>query len=106
MLSAGTEARAIDGLPGYTVGEMRHLARSQRVSRLEDVILRRTLIALEGRCSLSALRAIAGAIGPELGWDLARQDQEVRDTLDLLARRHGVKIPQDQTLPQAPAVTP
>jgi len=89
---ATTGAAAICDLPTYTVGEMVHIAQHQRIGRLADVVLRRTLIAIEGRCTEAALRMIATIIGGELGWDAHRQAQEVAGTLKLLRQRHGVQI--------------
>jgi glycerol-3-phosphate dehydrogenase len=82
----------ITDLPSYTVGEMRYIARHQRVGRLADVVLRRTLIAIEGRCTEGALRMIAKVIGDELGWDAPRIAHEVADTVQVLRQRHGVEV--------------
>ncbi|HEY9096410.1 MAG TPA: glycerol-3-phosphate dehydrogenase/oxidase [Hydrogenophaga sp.] len=86
-------ATPVADLPDYFVGEMRHLARQQRICHLADVVLRRTLLAIEGRCTAAALHAMAAVIGEELGWDATRQATEVTDTLGLLLRCHGVRVP-------------
>lgn len=86
-------ATSITDLPDYFSGEMRYLAQQQRICHLADVVLRRTLLAIEGRCTQPALRMMACVIGEELGWDAARQAQEVADTLGLLWQRHGVRVP-------------
>ncbi len=96
-LVVASAAAPLPGLAGYTVGEIRHIARHQRVGRLADVVLRRTLIALEGRCTVAALRSLAEVVGEELSWDPARQAQEVADTLALLRQRHGVALEPDVT---------
>ena len=92
-LVAEDGATPITDLPDYFVGEMRHLARQQRICHLADVVLRRTLLAIEGRCTQPALQAMAAVIGEELGWDAARQATEVTDAAGLLLRRHGVRLP-------------
>jgi glycerol-3-phosphate dehydrogenase len=86
-------ATPITDLPDYFSGEMRYLAQQQRICHLADVVLRRTLLAIEGRCTRPALRMMAAVIGEELGWDGARQAQEVVDTMGLLLKRHGVSVP-------------
>ena len=102
---ATSSTAPLAGLPGYTAGEMRYIARHQRVSRLTDVVLRRTLVAIEGRCSDAVLLAIAGAIAPELGWDAARTEREVADTLHLLRERHGVELGPCQPDPRPAGVS-
>ena len=89
---AATSAAPLDGLPTHTEGEIAHIARHERVTHLSDVVLRRTLIAFEGRCSERALRALSNVLGVELGWDGARCEQEAADAAALLSHRHGAKV--------------
>ena len=96
-------AASIADLPDYTVGELRYLARCQRVSRLDDIVLRRTLLAIEGRCTPASLRAIAATIAPVLGWDAVRESEEVERTLALLRRRRGVRMSASDTARIEPA---
>lgn len=79
-------------LPDYTAGEIAHIARHERVTRLADVLLRRTLIAFQGRCTARILFAIAEVVGTELGWDAKRRAREVDETALQLARWHGARI--------------
>ncbi|MFW5329669.1 glycerol-3-phosphate dehydrogenase/oxidase [Hydrogenophaga sp. ZJX-1] len=92
-LVAEDGATPITDLPDYFSGEMRYMAQQQRICHLADVVLRRTLLAIEGRCTQPALRMMAAVIGEELGWDGERQAQEVADTMGLLLQRHGVSVP-------------
>jgi len=94
-LVAEDGATPIADLPDYFSGEMRYLAQRQRICHLADVVLRRTLLAIEGRCTQPALRMMAAVIGEELGWDETRQAHEVVDTMRLLLQRHGVSLPCD-----------
>lgn len=63
--------------PGYSSGELRHLAATEDVRHLEDVLLRRTSIAFIGGATPEAAREVAEAIAPVLGWDDARVTAEV-----------------------------
>ncbi|MGK3953328.1 glycerol-3-phosphate dehydrogenase/oxidase [Microbacterium sp. I2] len=63
--------------PGYSSGELRHLAATEDVRHLEDVLLRRTSIAFTGGATPAAAREAAEAIAPVLGWDDARVTAEV-----------------------------
>ncbi|GAA1470088.1 glycerol-3-phosphate dehydrogenase/oxidase [Microbacterium thalassium] len=68
-------------LPDYSTGELRHLARTEDVVHLDDVLLRRTSIAFTGGATLEAAREIAEAIGTAVGWDAAAQAAEVARAL-------------------------
>ncbi|NLP83998.1 glycerol-3-phosphate dehydrogenase/oxidase [Microbacterium sp. CFH 90308] len=63
--------------PGYSSGELRHLAATEDVRHLEDMLLRRTSIAFTGGATPEAAREVAEAIAPVLGWDDARVTAEV-----------------------------
>lgn len=101
-----TSPAPIDGLPGYAVGELLYIAQQQRVVHLADVVLRRTLIAIEGRCTEPALRMMAAVLGGPLNWDGPRRASEVADTVRLLRQRHGVTIAADPRAAPLPAVAP
>jgi glycerol-3-phosphate dehydrogenase len=64
-------------LPAYSTGELRHLARTEQVVHLDDMLMRRTSIAFIGAATPEAAAEIAEAIAPVLGWDAARQAFEV-----------------------------
>jgi glycerol-3-phosphate dehydrogenase len=80
------------GHPGYTVLELRWLARSERVVHLADVVLRRTSMAFTGSVTAALLDELATLVGDELGWDAERRDAEVLATKTLLVERHGVAL--------------
>nr|WP_274637773.1 glycerol-3-phosphate dehydrogenase/oxidase [Microbacterium bovistercoris] len=61
----------------YSTGELRHLARTEAVHHLEDLLMRRTSIAFTGQASEDAAREVADAVAPVLGWDAAACDAEV-----------------------------
>ncbi|MCC2033342.1 glycerol-3-phosphate dehydrogenase/oxidase [Microbacterium allomyrinae] len=64
--------------PGYSSGELRHLAQSEDVVHLEDLLMRRTSIAFLGGASADAAAEIADAVAPVLGWDVTRTAAEVQ----------------------------
>ena len=68
--------------PGYSSGELRHLAATEDVRHLEDVLLRRTSIAFTGGATPEAAREAAEAIAPVLGWDDARVRAEVERAMN------------------------
>jgi len=55
-------------LPSYSRREVQYLAVQEKVEHVDDLLLRRTWIAMLGLINGSALVAIAGAMGEVLGW--------------------------------------
>jgi glycerol-3-phosphate dehydrogenase len=71
-------------LPDYSVGEIRRIAAEEYVQHLDDLVCRRSIIALLGRASEPALTELAEVAGEVLGWDADRQAAEVARALDEL----------------------
>ncbi len=69
-----------------------HLVRTEAVVHLDDLLLRRTPLALFGQLTPNRFAAVAELVARELGWDAARLGAEVSRTRDLLATRHGVQL--------------
>lgn len=74
----------------YLDGEIRWIIRNERVTRLSDIVLRRTLIPFEGAATPALLSAIADIAADELGWDKARSAEEIRAVTDHLRSRNRV----------------
>jgi glycerol-3-phosphate dehydrogenase len=89
VADGGRQALGRDGQ--YHEGEIRWIARNERVSRLADIVLRRTLLAFENAITPDTITGIATIAASELGWDLARRAEEVELTTALLTQRHRVK---------------
>ena len=89
----------VEGCPDYLTGEIRWICASERVTRLSDIALRRTLLPFENaltRAGLHSLSAIAGAV---LGWDEARRAAEVDATVRLLEARYNLFLAPSATTP-------
>jgi glycerol-3-phosphate dehydrogenase len=78
--------RALRTLPDYSTGELRHLARTEAVVHLDDVLLRRTSLAFVGAVTEESAAEVAEAIAPVLGWSVRRRQDEVERAL---ARVHA-----------------
>jgi glycerol-3-phosphate dehydrogenase len=70
----------LSSLPDHGREELLHLARTERVGTLSDLLLRRSAIAMSGRLTPEVAAEIAGLLAEELGWD----EGETRDALDRL----------------------
>lgn len=77
---------------GYSESEIREICRNERISRLEDIILRRTLLGIGGALTMQGLQEIAKIAGEELGWSDEYRQRELADSLTLLKTRHRMKI--------------
>jgi glycerol-3-phosphate dehydrogenase len=69
---------------------MIHLIRTEAVEHLDDLLLRRTTLAVSGRLSLDMVEATLALLAAERGWSAAKAVSERQLFLTLLAERHGV----------------
>ncbi|WP_347978384.1 glycerol-3-phosphate dehydrogenase/oxidase [Microbacterium sp. ProA8] len=81
-VAADPDDASLRFLPDYSSGELRHLAATEDVVHLADILLRRTSIAFIGAATEEALAEVADAIAPVLGWDADRAAIEVVRALD------------------------
>jgi glycerol-3-phosphate dehydrogenase len=88
-LSADTP---LDSLPGYSKRELLFLIQHEKVEHLDDLLLRRTMLAMLGRLSRDAVIECAMLMADALGWSLERRNAEAERTLRLLADRHRVRL--------------
>lgn len=72
----------LDHAPSYSSGEVRHLAATEDIAHLDDLLLRRTSIAFTGGATADAVAEMARAVAPVLGWDAERTAREVARGLE------------------------
>ncbi len=82
--------RPLTSAPGYCEVEVAYLARQERVTRLTDIALRRSLMAFEGLLSDATIARLAEIAGRELGWDAARRERETSHLRLDLSKRNGI----------------
>lgn len=92
FLSAGPD-QPLRSLPEYTRREIQFLASHESIVRLDDLILRRTIMALLGQLSLEVLEELATVLAAELAWSPDRTQQEIARTVQLLSKVHGMRLP-------------
>ncbi len=76
--------------PGYSTREIQLLIRSEKVEHLDDLLLRRTTLAITGALSLDMADAVLALLAAEKHWSAADEAQERARFLTLLLERHGV----------------
>ena len=62
------------------------------MTRVEDIVLRRTLMAFEGAVTMTGLKEIAAIMRPILGWTATQAENEVTSTAELLRDRHRMRL--------------
>lgn len=83
----------LETLPDHSRQEIEWLVTHERVVRLEDLILRRTLLAMTGRLTRPMLHELAEILAPCLHWSADEQREAVEQALESLRLRHGLSLP-------------
>ncbi|MHA6262296.1 glycerol-3-phosphate dehydrogenase/oxidase [Arenibacterium sp. CAU 1754] len=86
------ENRALSVVQGYSLAEIERICQHERVNRLDDIVMRRTLMAFEGQTSLPALEEVADIAAQALGWDAAERSMQLEATIKALRANHRVDI--------------
>jgi len=87
-----SEDAPLRSLPNYTRREIMFLAQHEKVRHLDDLVLRRTMLAMLGHLTKDSLLELADVLAESLGWNADQKNVEVSRTLDLLSDRHGVRL--------------
>lgn len=88
----GSAPVPLPDLPDHSESEIDWIVRTEQALRLEDVLLRRTQLAVTGRLTTPALLQIAALMAQALGWDEARLHAELAAARETLSARHGVVV--------------
>ena len=91
FMNGGTDF-LLRSLPDFTLREIIFLAQHEKICHLDDLLLRRSMLAMLGRVTGDMVEELAKALGNALGWDEERKAVEVARTLLLLADKHGVQL--------------
>ena len=74
----------------YSARELQYLIRAEAVEHLDDLLLRRTTLAISGDLSLAMAEAVLDLLAAEKGWSAPRAAEERSRFLILMGERHGV----------------
>ena len=91
-LAAYDADRPIEGCADYSTGEFDWLARNEDVVHLEDLVMRRTTLAIENKLTLRAIAEIAKITGEALGWSQERVSAEMASLETRLLTTQGMRI--------------
>ncbi len=82
----------LKSLPSYSRCEIGFLAQCEKIIHLDDLLLRRSMLAMLGGLTAQAVEELADALGESLEWGEERRTAEVKRTLEILKERHGVRL--------------
>ncbi len=82
----------LKSLPSYSRREIGFLAQCEKAIHLDDILLRRSMLAMLGKLSRLSVEEIGDALGEACGWSPDRKKEEVERALIILDEQHGVKL--------------
>ena len=100
----GTEAEAVSSFMvkdndqpldfhmDYTIREILYLIKNEYVVHLDDLILRRTTIALKGELTYLLLKEIGAIMGKLNNWPKNTLEEEINRTVEILSRKHNLNL--------------
>lgn len=90
-MNSGTDF-LIKSLPDYSHREIAFLVHHEKIFRLDDFILRRSMLAMLGCLTREMMIELTNTLGNLLGWDADQKKAEATRTLSILADRYGVRL--------------
>jgi glycerol-3-phosphate dehydrogenase len=91
FLAAGKDT-PLANVPGYSRREIGFLTSREKVIHLDDLLLRRSMLAMLGHVSRAGLAEISNAASEALGWDRERNAAELQRCLAILEDQHQVNL--------------
>ncbi|MEM8862644.1 MAG: glycerol-3-phosphate dehydrogenase C-terminal domain-containing protein, partial [Chloroflexota bacterium] len=92
LFCADGDDRPLQHEPSYSEREVIWLTRTEKVVHINDLLQRRSLLALTGRVSNDLMSELAAIIGQELGWAKERQQEEADKAAAELKAKHRVML--------------
>lgn len=105
-IEADADDHALTSLPSYSTAELRHLARTEGVVHLDDVLMRRTSLAFIGAVTTDSAAEVASAIAPVMQWDAAAIAREVDRACERVNAADPSWTPADRTAAAPAAEAP
>ncbi len=91
-IGAGKDSTPIKTEPIYTHEEIESMAQREKIVHLDDLLLRRTLLAYLGQLTRPLVVELADSLGDALGWDGMQKKQEMERVISILEEKHGVRL--------------
>jgi glycerol-3-phosphate dehydrogenase len=91
FIAAG-EDEPVRALPNHSRREIGFIATQEKVVHLDDLLLRRTKLAMLGQLTLDTVREIADSLAVFLDWSENRKETEIARARDILKDKHQVQL--------------
>ncbi|HNO94362.1 MAG TPA: glycerol-3-phosphate dehydrogenase C-terminal domain-containing protein, partial [Anaerolineales bacterium] len=91
FMKVATDA-PLNSLPSYSKRELLFLIQHEKAEHLDDLLLRRTMLAMLGKLTRDAVIECSMLMADALNWNLERRNAEAERTLRVLADRHRVRL--------------
>ncbi len=76
----------------YSPSEITGMVKQEKIIHLDDLLLRRTLLAYLGLLTRPLVEELAGSLGKALEWSPVQRSREVERAIQILAEHHGVRL--------------
>ena len=76
-VAADNGAQTLQSIANYRIGEVRYMCEHEFVAHLDDILFRRSTLALVGRAADAVITEIASIAAPIMGWDAAAEQAEI-----------------------------
>ncbi len=86
------EDTPLQNYPDMTHREVAFLVEEEKVAHLDDLILRRSLMAFLGHLNRALIEELADILGEILTWNESQRQVEIVRTVDILHDQHGVNL--------------
>jgi len=90
-IGSGTDA-GLRLTPDYTRAEIAMMAEREKIVHLDDLLLRRTLLAYLGQLTRPLVGQMADWLGESLGWNEGQKNAEIQRCLEILADQHQARL--------------
>ena len=91
FMSAGPDMK-LRSNPDYTQRELEFIVRHEKVIHLDDVLLRRSMLAMLGHVTWATLNEMGGVLAGALDWNRERLEDEVARCANILREAHQVQL--------------
>jgi glycerol-3-phosphate dehydrogenase len=91
-IGAGINATALKQSSNFTQAEITEMAEREKIVHLDDLLLRRTLLAYLGQIDRPLVEQMADWLGKALEWDDRQKENEVGRAQVILADKHQVQL--------------
>jgi len=91
FMSQGNDA-PLKSLPHYTERELTFISQYEKVERLEDFFLRRSLVAMLGQANRAVVEEVGQIVGRALQWPAERTQANIQQLLKRLAEKHRMRL--------------